>query len=228
MLLFLKYQIREICVEGLRSFLLLASEIDWDSELGTTFLPIINRKLIDFFKSPRSNLCRTACQTAGEFFVIAKSTQRPEFDEMVDILNCKAADPNRFIQKDASDALDKMASSVCVHHSIRVVCSKSADHKNPVVRASAARTLLNICKNAGVDHIVGSDANPRTRKRVLMTLAKFLMDKNLDTRRHAERLCKILKRHKLFMEYFFKDIDNNFKNSLHKILNSLDTKQLIS
>lgn len=209
-------------MEGLRTFLALAASIDWESELGQRFLPIINRKLIDFFKSPRSNLCRTACQTAGEFFAMAKSTKRPEFDEMVDILMCRTADPNRFIQKDAITALDKMAENICIHHAIRALCTKSADHKNPVVRASTARILFNICKKAGVDNIVGSEASPRTRKRVLTTLAKFLIDKNLETRKYGEKLCKILKRHRFFNEYFFKDIESGFRLSLRKIVNLLD------
>lgn len=214
----------ETCVDGLRDFLKFAGNINWDADLGQRFIPIISRKLVDFFKSPRSNLCRTACQTAGEFFNVAKSTKRPEYDEMVDILLCKTADPNRFIQKDAIVALDKMATSICLHHSVRAICSKGPEHKNPVVRASTARLLFIICKHQGVENIVGSDANARTRKRVLTNLAKFLMDKNLETRRHAEKLCILLKPHKFFVDYFFKDIDNNFKCPLRKILNSLDTK----
>lgn len=200
----------------------MAKAIDWESELGLRFIPIISRKLIDFFKSPRSNLCRTACQTAGKFFLVAKSTKRPEFDEMVDILLCKCADPNRFIQKDANEALDKMALCINIHHSVRAVCVKGSDHKNPIVRATAARLLTLICKQAGNEQIVGTDANQRTRKRVLTNLAKFLTDKNVETRRHGEKLCRMLKRHKFFMEYFFKDTDSNVKGGLRKILNSIN------
>lgn len=210
-----------MCLDGLRSFQTLAAAINWESEIGVRFIPIVSRKLIDFFKSPRSNLCRTACQTAGEFFLFAKSTKRPEFDEMVDILLCKCADPNRFIQKDANVALDKMAMCINIHHSVRAVTVKGPDHKNPIVRATAARLLTHICKQAGVEQIVGVDANPRTRKRVLSNLGKFLMDKNVETRRHAEKLCRMLKRHKFFMEYFFKETENSSKGTLRKILNNL-------
>lgn len=143
---------------------------------------------------------------------------------MVDILLCKSADPNRFIQKDATVALEKMATSICVHHSVRAVCSKGPEHKNSLVRASTARILLIICKTAGNEQIIGGDSNPRTRKRVLTNLAKFLMDKNQETRRNAEKLCTYLKRHKFFQEYFFKDIENNQKHPLRKILNTLEEK----
>lgn len=210
-----------MCIDGLRNFLQIAGNINWDSELGAKFIPIISRKLIDFFKSPRSNLCRTACQVAGEFFLLAKSTKRPEFDEMVDILLCKTADPNRFIQKDANTALDKMASCINVHHSVRAVCAKGSSHKHPIVRSATARILTEICKKAGNDQIIGSDANPRTRKRVMSNLAMFLLDKNMETRRNGEQLCKLLRSHKFFMEYFFKDIENNLKVPLRKILNQL-------
>jgi hypothetical protein len=161
---------------------------------------------------------------AGDFFVTVKSTKRPEFDEMVEVLLCKSADQNRFIQKDATIALEKLAASICMHHTIRAICSKGPEHKNCVVRASTARVLYIICKASGIDQIIGSDSNPRTRKRVLTTLAKFLMDKNLETRQNAEKLCLLLKRHKFFQEYFFKDIENNQKIPLRKILNALDMK----
>lgn len=154
----------------------------------------------------------------------AKSTKRPEFDEIVDILLCKTADQNRFIQKDANLALDKMTVSICLHHSVRAICSKGPDHKHDTVRATTARILFLICKHSGVEQIVGADANARTRKRVLTNLAKFLMDKNQETRRTAEKLCVMLKHHKFFVEYFFKDIENSFKNQLRKILNSLEGK----
>lgn len=140
---------------------------------------------------------------------------------MVDILLCKSADPNRFIQKDANNALFSMAMHICVHHSIRALCSKGPEHKNSIVRATTARLLYIICKEAGNEQIVGADSNPRTRKRVVTNLAKFLMDKNQDTRRNAEKLCRLLKRHKFFQEYFFKDIENNQKIPLRKILNTL-------
>ncbi|CAO1430371.1 unnamed protein product [Diamesa hyperborea] len=212
----------EICLDGLREFVRFAGNIEWEEH--AKYIPIISRKLIDFFRSPRSNLCRTACQTAGEFFMMAKSTKRPEFDEMVDILLSRTADPNRFIQKDSNVALDKMVQSICIQHSVRAICAKGPDHKNPIVRATAARLLANVCKQAGNDQIIGAEANPRTRKRILAVLAKFLLDKNQETRKHAEKLCKTLKRHKFFMEYFFKDVENNFKNPLRKILNSIDCK----
>lgn len=186
------------------------------------FVPVISRKLIDFFRSPRSNLCRTACQTAGEFFLLAKSTKRPEFDEMVDILLCKCADPNRFIQKDANTALDKMALCIPIQHSIRAICAHGPDHKNPIVRSTTARLLASIGKQAGVEQIVGVEANVRTRKRVLANLAKFLTDKNVDTRRHSEKLCRMLKKHKFFNDYFFKDIETNCRNSLRRIINNIN------
>jgi len=210
-----------VCIDGLRNFLQIANNINWDSDLGAKFIPVISRKLIDFFKSPRSNLCRTACQVAGEFFLLAKSTKRPEFDEMVDILLCKTADPNRFIQKDANTALEKMASSISVHHSVRAICARGSSHKHPIVRSTTARILTEVCKKAGNDQIIGSYANLRTRKRVLSNLAIFMLDKNMETRRNGERLCKLLKSHKFFMEYFFKDIENNLKVPLRKIVNQL-------
>ena len=59
--------------------------------------------------------------------MMAKSTKRPEFDEMVDILLSRTADPNRFIQKDSNMALDKMVQSICIQHSVRAICAKGPE-----------------------------------------------------------------------------------------------------
>lgn len=37
----------------------------------------INQRLIELLKSPRSHVCRTACQAAGHLFEYVKDTRRP-------------------------------------------------------------------------------------------------------------------------------------------------------
>lgn len=55
-------------------------------------------------------------------------------------------------------------------------------HKNPVIRATSARLLIGVCSIHSVDVIIGLKANVYTRKRVLAGLAKFLVDRNQETR----------------------------------------------
>ncbi|XP_058811967.1 uncharacterized protein LOC131676716 [Topomyia yanbarensis] len=209
----------DVNLHGIRELMETASQIDWKKY--EKHMTIINRKMIDFLKSPRSSLCRSACQATGELFREAKSTKRPEFDEIVDILLCKTADPNRFIQKDANVALDKLVTYIPISHSVRALSARGPVHKNPLVRIATARLLVCICALSGLDAILGTNANPRTRKAILTILAKFLTDKNLETRKFGERLYKMLRKHKFFNEYFYKDMDSNCKNNLKRVLKAL-------
>ncbi|XP_053698651.1 uncharacterized protein LOC128745599 [Sabethes cyaneus] len=209
----------EVNLQGIRELMETASQVDWKKY--EKYITIINRKLIDFLKSPRSSLCRSACQATGELFREAKSTKRPEFDEIVDILLCKTADSNRFIQKDANVALDKLVTYISTSHTVRALSARGPIHKNPLVRIATARLLVCICALSGLDAILGTYANPRTRKAILGMLAKFLTDKNLETRKFGERLYKMLRKHKFFNEYFYKDMDSNCKSNLKRVFKSL-------
>ncbi|XP_053659793.1 uncharacterized protein LOC128708837 [Anopheles marshallii] len=206
----------EVCLEGIWDLMDTASRIDW--KMQEKYITVINRKLIEFLKSPRTALCRSACQVSGELFCQAKSTKRPEFDEMVDILLCKTADPNRFIQKDANVALDKMVTYIPTPHTVRAISNRGTIHRNPLVRTATARLLVCICVVSGLDAILGTTANTRTRKTILSMLAKFLTDKNLETRKFGERLYRMLRKHKFFDEYFYKDMDNNLRTNLKRVL----------
>lgn len=109
-------------LQGLNEILYLAPRIEWNK--NPREVSLINRKLIELFRSPRTTICRIACQVAGELFHFIKSTKRPEFDEIVDLLLNKTADSNRFIQKDANIALDKMVTYIPPFHAVRALCSK--------------------------------------------------------------------------------------------------------
>uniref|UniRef100_A0A182N5I5 CLASP_N domain-containing protein n=1 Tax=Anopheles dirus TaxID=7168 RepID=A0A182N5I5_9DIPT len=206
----------EVCLEGIWDLMDMAGRIDWKTQ--EKYITIINRKLIEFLKSPRTALCRSACQVSGELFRQAKSTKRPEFDEIVDILLCKTADPNRFIQKDANVALDKLVTYIPTPHTVRALSNRGTIHRNPLVRTATARLLVCVCVVAGLDAILGTTANTRTRKTILSMLAKFLTDKNLETRKFGERLYRMLRKHKFFDEYFYKDMDSNLRTNLKRVL----------
>ncbi|XP_055615883.1 uncharacterized protein LOC129761990 [Toxorhynchites rutilus septentrionalis] len=206
----------EVNLHGIYELMEVAGQVNWKKY--EKHMTIINRKMIDFLKSPRSSLCRSACQATGELFREAKSTKRPEFDEIVDILLCKTADLNRFIQKDANVALDKLVTYIPISHTVRALSAKGPSHKNPLVRTATARLLVCICALSGLDPILGTSANPRTRKAILVILAIFLTDKNLETRKYGERLYRMLRKHKFFNEYFYKDMDSNCKANLKRIL----------
>lgn len=114
---------REITLEGMHELLYIAPRIEWSENLRESI--IVQRKLLECFRSPRSTIRRVACQVTGEMFRIIKCTRRPEFDELTEELLAKSADTNRFIQRDANNALDKMVANLPAFHVVRAVCTRA-------------------------------------------------------------------------------------------------------
>jgi hypothetical protein len=211
----------EASTNGLQMFMTLAKDKRWDRKVPEKFISTINRKLIDLLRSPRSNLCRKACEASGDFFEVTKCTKRPEFDEIVDLLLSKCADQNQFIKKAVNVALDKIIASIPFPHSIRALTVHGPNHKNPAVRIAASRLVADICDIIGHDQIIGTAATSQTRKRVMESLAKFLVDKNVTTRRNAERIVRTLREHPYFEEHFFIEIESKNRTALEKVLENI-------
>lgn len=213
---------RENQLHALKCLASMASLTDWrESE---RYLTLITRRLIELMKSPRSMVVRVVCQAAGDLFKSSHSScKRPEFDELVNLLLCKTADANRFIQRDSNIALDKMVTSINLFHSVRVLTIYGPNHKNAVVRTACARLFVCVCALAGLENVLGTQANCRTRKRILAALSNFLLDKCVEVRRFGERLYQILKSHTFFNDYFYKDMDIGMKLQFKKIFIGLDS-----
>lgn len=212
----------ETVLIGLNELLCIAPHLSWS--MHDRAIVLINRKLLDCFKSPRVSVGRVACQVCGELFRIVKCTKRPEFDELVDALLCKSADTNRHVQRDANIALDKMVSYTTMFHSVRAMCNHGTEHRNAIVRVTVARLLIYVCALNGNEALLGMNANQNTRRRVLQALAILLMDKNQDVRRFAERLLKMLQKHRYFQEYFYKDMELSMRNTLKLLISKLNMK----
>ncbi|GJQ82053.1 hypothetical protein Trydic_g6927 [Trypoxylus dichotomus] len=163
-----------------------------DAELMMPYMITINQKLIELLRSPRSHVCRTACQAAGHLFESMKDTRGPEFNDIVDILLGKTADANKFIRQDANLALDCMVTHIPTFHAIRALCSKGPLHKNHLVRSATVRLIICAVVIAGPDLILNPVSNEHTRKRIFNNMMRFLEDKNLETRKYGERLYKVL------------------------------------
>ncbi|KAJ8961785.1 hypothetical protein NQ318_021387 [Aromia moschata] len=153
-----------------------------DADFAYPHMTVINQRLIELMKSPRSHVCRTACQAVGHLFEYIKDTRRPEFDEIVDTLLCRTADANKFIRHDANLALDCMVTHIPVFHAVRALTTKGPDHKNPLVRVATARLLVCAVVIAGPQNILHPNGNDFTRKRIILNMVKFLDDKDMATR----------------------------------------------
>nr|XP_015839444.1 PREDICTED: protein FAM179A [Tribolium castaneum] len=187
-------------------------------------MPSIHQRLIELLKSPRSHVCRTACQAAGHLFEYVKDTRRPEFDDIVDILLHKTADSNRFIRHDANLALDCMVTHISTFNAVRALCQKGPFHKNPLVRCATVRLLVCAIVIAGADFVLNPNNNEYTRKRVILNMARFLEDKNLETRKLAERLYKVLSKDTRFEVYLKKYLEKEQITKIKKTLRIIHKK----
>jgi hypothetical protein len=153
-----------------------------DKDFIYDYMNSINQRLIELLKSPRSHVCRTACQAAGHLFEYVRDTRRPEFDDIVNLLLFKTADANKFIRQDANLALDCMVTHISTYNAVRALCSKGPFHKNPLVRSATVRLLVCAIVIVGADFILNPNNNEYTRKRIILNMARFLEDRNLETR----------------------------------------------
>lgn len=181
-------------------------------------MTVINQKLIDLIKSPRSHVSRTSCQAAGHIFEFVKDTRRPEFDELVDSLLCKCADSNRFIRHDANLALDCMVTHIPTFHAVRAICSKGPEHKNPLVRVAAARLLVCSMVLSGPQNIIHPSSNEYTKRRIIMKMAGFLEDRSPDVRKYGERIYKMLSKDKIFDVYLNRFLEKDVIIKMKKIM----------
>ncbi|XP_044262215.1 uncharacterized protein LOC123009763 isoform X2 [Tribolium madens] len=213
---------RRLALRGLADIVEICRVIDID--LIYDYMPSIHQRLIELLKSPRSHVCRTACQAAGHLFEYVKDTRRPEFDDIVDILLHKTADSNRFIRHDANLALDCMVTHISTFNAVRALCQKGPFHKNPLVRCATVRLLVCAIVIAGPDFVLNPNNNEYTRKRVILNMARFLEDKNLDTRKLAERLYKVLSKDTRFEVYLKKYLEKEQITKIKKTLRIIHKK----
>ncbi|XP_018327660.1 uncharacterized protein LOC108738645 [Agrilus planipennis] len=195
-----------------------------DLENIYSHMPVINQRLIELLRSPRSHVCRTACQAAGHFFEFVKDTRRPEFDDIVNILLFKTADTNKFIRKDANLALDCMVTHIPAFHAIRVLSDKGPEHKNSLVRVATARLVVCAVVIAGPNAILNSIGNDGTRKRVMLCLVKFVQDKSPDVRKFGERLYKTLCKEDNFNFFLGRLVDRDELKTVKSILRHYNRK----
>ncbi|XP_064214208.1 uncharacterized protein LOC107398750 isoform X2 [Tribolium castaneum] len=211
-----------LALRGLADIVEICRVIDID--LIYDYMPSIHQRLIELLKSPRSHVCRTACQAAGHLFEYVKDTRRPEFDDIVDILLHKTADSNRFIRHDANLALDCMVTHISTFNAVRALCQKGPFHKNPLVRCATVRLLVCAIVIAGADFVLNPNNNEYTRKRVILNMARFLEDKNLETRKLAERLYKVLSKDTRFEVYLKKYLEKEQITKIKKTLRIIHKK----
>lgn len=209
-------------LRGLQDLLCLAPQLN--ASAHERELVTIYRQLLVCCRSPRIVLVRATCHVSGVLFRIVRCTRRPEFDELVQALLQRTADTNRFLQADANEALDRMVAAVAPAHSVRALSAYGLPYRSAVVRCSVARLLCSVCRLHGNEALLGATANEPTRKRLLGALARLLVDKSQECRRAAEELCGLMQTHRLFAEYFYKDLESRKRVTLMRAIRQMNRK----
>lgn len=209
-------------LRGLQDLMCLAPQLN--SSAHEREMITIYRQLLVCCRSPRIVLVRATCHVSGVLFRIVRCTRRPEFDELVQAMLQRTADTNRFLQADANEALDRMVAAVAPVHSVRALSAYGLPYRSAVVRCSVARLLCSVCRLHGNEALLGATANELTRKRLLGALARLLVDKSQDCRRAAEELCGLMQSHRLFAEYFYKDLESRKRVTLMRAIRQMNRK----
>ncbi|XP_056635850.1 TOG array regulator of axonemal microtubules protein 1-like [Diorhabda sublineata] len=181
-------------------------------------MTIINQRLTELIKSPRSHVSRSSCQAVGHIFKYIKDTRGPEFNELIDTLLCKCADSSKFIRHDANSALDCMVIHIPTFHAIRALCAKGPEHKNPLVRTATARLIVCATILAQPQNILHPQSNEYTRRRIILSMVGFLDDRHSEVRKYGERLYKILSKDRIFDFYLNKYLERDVVFKMKKII----------
>ncbi|XP_039750590.1 uncharacterized protein LOC120626872 isoform X2 [Pararge aegeria] len=168
------------------------------------------RQVTVHIDSPRTQVARSACNALAEILKNTNYTRKPDFYESVSALLCKTGSFSRPVRRAANVALDDIACGVDATHAATAVCVYGVGHKSALVRCASARLLVVCCALAEGGRRILRARPPSAaaaRRLVLRALAQLLQDKNIDTRKYAERLYTILRPLPTFEAYFLTDVD---------------------
>jgi hypothetical protein len=99
---------------------------------------------------------------------------------------------DRGMRQTADKALDAMAIYIPPQDAVRVLTEKGVNNKIVSVRRATARLLTVIVKTSGADSVLGRIPKGKFKRQVIRAVAKFLQDKDPETRHHAQDLVKFL------------------------------------
>ncbi|CAG9787445.1 unnamed protein product [Diatraea saccharalis] len=160
--------------------------------------------------SPRTQVARYACNTLASILKNTNYTKKPDFYEAVTILLVKTGSFSRPVRRAANVALDAIVSGVELPHAVTALCIHGTSHKNPLVRCAAARLLVVSCALAAGGRELLRTRPPSAvcaRRHALRSLAALLEDKNVETRKYAERLYSMLRPLTNFEAFYLTDLE---------------------
>ncbi|XP_072929399.1 uncharacterized protein [Epargyreus clarus] len=135
---------------------------------------------------------------------------RQDFYEAITALLSKTGSLSRPVRRAANVALDDIVSITDLSLAVTALCVNGVSHKSALVRCAAARLLVVCCALAEGGRLLLRGRPPSAaaaRRHALRALAMLLDDKNIETRKYAERLFFMLRPLTNFEAYFLTDVD---------------------
>ncbi|NWX02167.1 TGRM2 protein, partial [Caloenas nicobarica] len=150
----------------------------------------------------RSKVCCCAINTLGELFRTMKKDLDHEVDEIARVLLQKMGDSSEFIQKAANRSLGIMVENVTPARAMTALMASGVQHRNVMVRRSAAEHLLTVMEQIGAKKLL-SGIHSSTEV-LVCTLVKLAQDCHQDTRCYGRKMLNLLMSHKKFDSYLKK------------------------
>ncbi|KAI6071497.1 TOG array regulator of axonemal microtubules protein 2 isoform X1 [Aix galericulata] len=147
----------------------------------------------------RSKVSRFAISTLGELFRIMKKHMDQEVEEVARALLQKTGDSSEFIQKAADRSIGIMVASVTPARAMTAILASGVNHRNVLVRKSAAEHLLTVMEQIGAEKLLSGTRD--STELLVHTLVKLAQDCNQDTRFYGRKMLNILMSHPKFDGY---------------------------
>lgn len=170
-------------------------------------------------KNLRSQVSRSACQAAAEFFQTHSKQLETESEDLATQLFNRTADTNKFLRADAFRALAAMCDNLSPTKVIQTILTRGATHQNAIVRTTTANLCSRIVGRLGSEKIFAMNRDHRDR--LILAGANFLMEGSLDTRNNAKAFFKQLSTHPQYNRTLQDVIPPRIYRNIEKALRSI-------
>ncbi|XP_064914786.1 TOG array regulator of axonemal microtubules protein 2-like isoform X1 [Columba livia] len=167
---------REEKVKGLISIRRLAIS---HSEVLLSTLHDVSLVVIKEVNNLRSKVCCCAINTLGVLFGTMKKDMDHEVDEIARVLLRKMGDSSDFIQTAANQSLGLMVGSVTPARAMAALMASGVQHRNVLVRKTAAEHLLTAMERIGAKKLLSGI--PTSTEVLVCMLVNLALDCHQDT-----------------------------------------------
>lgn len=207
----------EIIVKGIQTFLRL---IRHQPQLVESQIHLVTIALSKQIKSLRSQVARSACKAAAEFFITHQKPLEHESEDLSLNLLGRTADTNKFLRADATRALEMMCDNLTPSKVIHILSTRGSTHLNAAVRTTTAKLYNRLVSKLGCDKVF--QMNRDCRDKLILNCANLLLEGSLDTRNYAKDVFRQLSVHNSYNKVIHDVIPQRTYRNIEKALKSIN------